>query len=82
MVSRVNWDFNRLSRNPNSNEKDTIDANWHGVVDLEAMLGWHLMHTYVFYCNVLEMYPKATWVIEILRMMMMSQKAIMPWTSF
>ncbi len=38
---RVNQDVVGLSRNPSSNEEDTIGAHWHGDVDLEAVPGWH-----------------------------------------
>jgi hypothetical protein len=41
MASRVNWNVDRLSRNPSSSEEDTTGARWHGEVDLEAILGWH-----------------------------------------
>jgi hypothetical protein len=41
MASRVNWNVDRLSQNPNSNEEDTIGAHWHGDVDLEAIPRWH-----------------------------------------
>jgi hypothetical protein len=41
MASRVNWDVDRLSRNPSSSEEDTTSARWHGEVDLKAILGWH-----------------------------------------
>jgi hypothetical protein len=35
-----------------------------------------LLHTYVFCWGVLRMYPRATWVVGIVRVMMMNQKAI------
>jgi len=47
---KVNWDVNGLSWNPSSNEKDTIGARWHGEVDLEVVLGWHV---FTYMCTLL-----------------------------
>ncbi len=49
-VDRVNQDANGLNWNPSSNEEDTISARWHGEVDLEAMLGWHV---FAYLCTLL-----------------------------
>jgi hypothetical protein len=49
-VGRVNWDANWLSQNPNSSEEDTIGARWHGEVDLEDVLRWHV---FAYMCTLL-----------------------------
>jgi len=53
MAGKVNQDADGLNQNPNSSEKDTIGAKWHGEVDLKAMPRWHVS-TYL--CNLLGCY--------------------------
>jgi len=70
LVVLIGMLINGLGRNPNFNEEDTTNAMWHGEVDLEAMLGWHAS-TYM--CTLLGcfgMYPKATHVVGIPKVMM------------
>jgi hypothetical protein len=50
MADRVNQDAHGLNRNPSSNEEDTIDARWHGEVDLEVVPGWH---AFSYLCTLL-----------------------------
>jgi hypothetical protein len=42
-VGKVNWDADGFNWNPSFSEEDTTSARWHGKVDLEAMLGWHVL---------------------------------------
>ncbi len=37
----ANLDTNRLSWNPCTNQKDDIEARWHGKVDEKMVLSWH-----------------------------------------
>jgi hypothetical protein len=50
MASKVNWNVDGLSRNPNLNQEDTIGAHWHGDVDLETIPRWH---AYAYLCTLL-----------------------------
>jgi hypothetical protein len=42
-----------LSWNPSSNEEDTINACWHGDVDFEVILRWHV---FAYLCTLLGCY--------------------------
>jgi hypothetical protein len=52
-IGRVNQDANGLNQNPSSNEEDIIGARWHGEVDLEVVLGWHV---FAYMCTLLGCY--------------------------
>jgi hypothetical protein len=49
-VGRVNQDADGLNRNPSSSEEDTTNARWHGEVDLEVVLRWHV---FAYLCTLL-----------------------------
>jgi hypothetical protein len=50
MAGMVNHDVNLLSSNPSSSKEDTIKAQWHGDMDLEVLLGWHM---FAYLCTLL-----------------------------
>ncbi len=49
-AGRLNRDANGLNRNPSSNKENTTRACWHGDVDFEAVLGWHV---FAYLCTLL-----------------------------
>jgi hypothetical protein len=59
-VRRVNQDVNGLSWNPNFNKEDTIGLWWHGDVDLERVLRWHV---YTYMCTMLGCFREVLQVI-------------------
>jgi hypothetical protein len=71
-ANRVNWNANGLSRNSSSNEEDPICAKWHGEVIWKQYQDGIPLHIYELCWDILGMYPKATRVVGIPTMTMMS----------
>ncbi len=49
-ASKVNWDADGLSQNSSSNEEDTVNARWHGKVDLKVV---PKRHAFTYLCTLL-----------------------------
>jgi hypothetical protein len=80
-VGRVNWDVDGLSQNSCSSEEDTTCARWHGEVDLKVVLKWCAFVDINILLGCFGDVPHTTRVMGIPIVMMMSQRAMVPWTS-